>query len=1024
MRVRRKNSWSKLFAVFLLGYGLFQPVFVAVAQQEELASTMSKLYKDQGDILQELTNAPWTAKKEQEKIKTYVCPKDGKEFQLIISSGDLENRKGMKSVYCPYDGFQFYPFGAAEEPSSTLLNATGTSQMPQRGLYTLRSPADDKEFKAAVDVQKLLNGNAIFTSPFDGTQFRFTPQALDYTDQGKNKQGMVTLISPSTGKEFRTIVTDQNQMLTDPYTGRKMPAFQFSVAKDQEGGDRGQTSLKSTLYSRIEAMFAGNITSSNEEEALEQFGYSIFPTEEEVLQWKEQARAIQQQGAVNSGVSAIPLGGSNRDSMMGMMSQMGQNAPASQNNYLGGGAYSSILVNEDYLLGPRDTLIVYLWGKMQQTFPLTIDAEGVVFLPETGPVHLAGITFSKAEELIRQKLADRFTNFQISVSMGRLRLIPVFIFGEVKIPGVQMVTAQATVMQALFSAGGPTKMGTLRKIKLVRNQEEYLIDLYKILTQGDRSVDVQVKENDIIMVPPIGDVVAIRGSVKRPAIYELASTIALSQLIEMAGGLSAKGYANRLRLERVVDHEKMVVEDLEFENTEDLRNRTKQIEIREGDTVNVFPIVPIRYRYVSIEGNVLYPGDYEWRDGMMVKELLEKAGGFAPRTYLYRADLIRGTSKGFQEIPIDLAKLIRGDISQNKTLQQWDRVKVYDLESIMPAQLVEIQGAVQRPGSYPLTVEMRISDLLFKAGGVEARGDLETAELFRRTPGKGLELVNVNLREVLENRESSQDLLLQQQDQLFVRVVPEYWQQIKVRVSGEVVYPGEYVVQKGERLSSLLERAGGFTPHAYPEGAVFRMADIQVMQQELFQKFVKAGQQTLLQEQASLGTGFSSGQAEARTKLVEFQGKRLNDAEQQNFLTGRLIIHLTNPENFKGSEEDIILQQGDSLFIPPIPAYVLVLNNLQQVMAVTYEEGKGVEYYLRKIGGLQEYDDGRTIYIITPAGELRSRFVKTMPVRRGDTIVIPQKIQYRTPTGLLVKDTISTLYQIGLGAIAVASINN
>ncbi len=1018
---QKKDLFVRWVAVLLLGYGLFQSGSIASAQ-EELANTVGKLYRDQRNILQELASAPWVAKEKQEGVKTYVCPKDGREFQLIVSSRDLENQKGMKSIYCPYDGFQFYPSSTnAEEPSQ--LSITTTNQVRHGEFYTMRSPVDGKEFKAAVDVQNLLSGNAIFTSPFDGTQFRFTPQTLDYTDQGQIKQGMITLISPATGKKFRTIVTDQNQLLTDPYTGRKMPAFQFSVASD-ERKDRDSASLKSSLRSRIEAMFSGGNANPVNDEEVEQFGYSIFPTEEEVLQWKEQERIARQQGAVNFGASAASSGGGNNGGAMGIMGRMGQNAGASQNNYFASGGYSSVLINKDYILGPGDVLIVYLWGKMQQTFPLAIDAEGTIFLPEVGPVQLTGITFSQAEEIIRQKLEEHFTNFKISVSMGRLRLIPVFVFGEVKTPGAHMVSAQSTVMQVLFTAGGPTKMGTLRGIELMREKEKFLIDLYQILISGEKSVDIQVRENDVIMVPPIGDVVAVKGSVKRPAIYELTSTIALSQLIEIAGGLSAKGYAHRLRLERVVDHEKMVVEDLEFENTEDLRNRTKQIEIREGDTVNIFPIAPIRYQYVSIEGNVLYPGDYEWREGMDIKELLEKAGGFAPRTYLSRADLIRGTNKGFQEIPINLSKLIQGDPAPNMTLQQWDRLRVYDLEAVTPTQFVEIQGPAQRPGPYPLTVGMRISDLLFKAGGLEPRGDLETAELFRSVPEKGIELINVNLGEVLKNKGSDQDLPLQENDQLFVRVVPEYWQQIKVKVSGEVVYPGEYVVQKGERLSSLLERTGGLTQYAYPEGAVFRRVSIQLMQQELFQKFLKTEQGTVLQEQSSLGMGFPVGQAEARTKLVEFQEKQLNETKQGGIFTGRLMIHLKSLEPLKGSDDDVILQQGDSLFIPAVPSYVLVVNNLQQVMAVTYEEGKGVEYYLKKVGGLQKYDDGRAIYVITPAGELISRFVKTMPIHRGDTIVIPQKIQYKTPTGLLVKDTISTLYQIGLGAIAVASINN
>ena len=1022
------NKRSERSGVLLFLLGLFIFYSISVMAQEELVNHMGKLIRGQESILEELKGgeqAQAAFSQQKERIKTFICPKDAKEFQLVVRYSDTELEDGAMPIFCPYDGFQFYPSRFTMKPDRTLGQQVDLKELGE--WYWIRSPMDGKKFRARINMEELLSGNAIFTSPFDGTQFHFTPQVIQYGNEEGMKPGMETVVSPATGRKFRALIDNTNPRLTDPYTGAQMLADRYLTGSTSDRGEQNEVLLPSNKVSRIESLFMPLATYSIAE-TLEQFGYALFPSEEDVARWKRDAMDGQS-SPKNDLLQNAPSGMGNVLSGLGGLSQsqtkQGFFMSSSISPYADQMASSVVLINRDYILGPGDVLNLYIWGNIQQSLPLTIDQEGKIFLPQIGPLLLSGLTFSQAEEIIKQKLAEKFTNFQMSMSMGRLRKIPVFVFGEVKIPGSHYVSSQVTLMQTLFIAGGPTKMGSLRKIKLIRHGEENrLIDLYKIFINGEKESDLQIRDNDVLLIPPIGDVVAIRGSVKRPAIYELPedTSVALGELIQMAGGLDVKGYAHRLQIERVAEHARIVIKDFEFTNWDQLESEAKMIKIQGGDQISIFSVASIKYNYISIEGNVLYPGNYEWKEGMTVKVLLEKAGGFRTGTYLERADIIHPTKNGIEEIPIDLEKLLQGDVSQDMPLKQWDRIKIYDLESVRPSGFIEITGTVRKPGIYPYSVGMKISDLLFKAGGLEPQSDLENAELVRINRGKGAELINVNLRETLEDKTTSSNCLLQEGDQLFVRTIPDFWQQIKVNIGGEVSYPGEYVIQKGEHLSSLIERAGGFTEHAYPEGAILRRNSIREMQKELFQRFIQREQQTLLQEQSSLSFGFSDTQSQARDKLKNFQDKLARNADQENLFSGRLIVHLKPYERFKGSQDDVVLQNGDFLLIPPVPSYVLVVNNLQQAIAVTYEEGRGVEYYVKKAGGLHRYDNEQEIFVITAAGDLKSQFVKSMPIYQGDMIIIPQKIQYRTATGLIIKDTVSTLYQIGLGAIAVSSI--
>ena len=350
----------------------------------------------------------------------------------------------------------------------------------------------------------------------------------------------------------------------------------------------------------------------------------------------------------------------------------------------------------DYVVGPGDTLVVYVWGKLvQETFTLTVDRDGKISLPKAGTLFLWGLKFSEAEIIIKQALSNNYANFSINVTLGKIRTIRTFVLGEVYKPGSYTISSLSTVFQALFEAGGPTKVGSLRKIKLIRdNKTISTIDLYDFLLSGEKAKDLRLQSGDTVFVPAIGSVVAIRGSVKRPRVYELLGETRISEVIRMAGGLTPSVYLKRLQMERIVNNEKKSVIDFELANPDVLKDG-KDIKINDGDMISIFPINKTRRGYVSISGNVSMPGEYELTPELKVRELLKKAGGTLAGTYLPRGEISRYVDEKTKEIiPFDMEKLLKGGTAENYPLKEWDQVIVYSLFNVIPVQSVAIPPAV------------------------------------------------------------------------------------------------------------------------------------------------------------------------------------------------------------------------------------------------------------------------------------------------------------------------------------------
>ena len=673
----------------------------------------------------------------------------------------------------------------------------------------------------------------------------------------------------------------------------------------------------------------------------------------------------------------------------------------------------NVPVGSDYLIGPGDTFVIYVWGKLvQDTFSLTVDRDGKVSLPKAGTVFLWGLKFSEAEKIIKESLLQNYSNFSINVTLGKLRTIRAFVLGEVYKPGGYTISSLSTLFHGLYESGGPTKVGSFRKIKLIRdNKTISTIDLYDFLLTGEKGQDARLQSGDTIFVPSIGAVVAVRGSVKRPRVYELLGETKLSQVIKMAGGLTPSGYVNRLQIERIINNEKKSVFDFEIRNLDALTGG-KDMTVNDGDMISIFPINKTRYGYVSVSGNINMPGEYELAPKMRVKDLLDKARGILPGTFLTRSEISRYKDEKTKEIiAFDIGRLLKGDASENLLLQEWDQVIVYTVSNVIPVQKVRISGAVNKEGVEDLTANMKVTDLIFKAGGLKPTALLDNAELYHMVIGKQPEIKRIDLRKILVDKNSAADILLEGEDHLFIREDVSWMRKKNITLSGEVKYPGAYVADYEEKLSSIIERAGGFSDKAYLPGAIFTRESARKAQHKAMSNYHDRLQTQLYSERTK--AAMATSQAEIKRQADEIESKQqLATIFASVEVPGRLLIRIGEMKTFKDSKYDLILEDGDTLFIPQNPASVNIIGNVFNSSSVIYESGKDITFYLDKVGGTTKDAARGQIYILRASGEVEKNNAWGKEVERGDTIVVPAEITADFNWFKVLLDTSQIFYNI------------
>jgi protein involved in polysaccharide export with SLBB domain len=640
-------------------------------------------------------------------------------------------------------------------------------------------------------------------------------------------------------------------------------------------------------------------------------------------------------------------------------------------------------VPPDYTLGPGDNVIVNLWGKVDLQLNLTVDREGKIFIPKAGDLTVVGLTLDQFEKKLKEKLSTIYSGFRMNVMMGKIRLIKVFVFGEVTNPGGYTISSLSTLFNALYEAGGPNQRGTLRNIKLIRNNQEIAtIDIYDFLLKGYNKDDMKLASNDVIYVPVVGPSVKIRGEIKRPAIYELKGGERVLDLIELAGGTKPTSYLQRVMIDRIAGQDQRILLDVNL--LDQPKFEENNLELKDGDDISVFSIFDLIENFVWLDGKVKHSRAFQRNPGMRVWDLIGGGEQLQKDAYLLRADLIRTYPDERKEIiPVNLEKVLTGDSTENMVLRDKDRLVVYGYGDVNRKKFVNISGAVKKPDQYELYENMKLSDLIFLAGNPLKNAYLLRAEIAHLNPGKPADITYVNLQDLYTDSENfiikpdqKVDISLKEDDQVFIREIPEWSLQKIVSIEGKVMFPGKYALEQDkETLFHLLQRAGGLTPKAFPKGAVFvRPGIIQDVERKNVQDVVVSSQ---LLERDSLGNILPP-------VATPFNPNRLN----------RVIIDLPKTLKSSGGESDIVLQNGDSVYIPKIPSEVQVVGSVGSSSSIKFSDGKSVKYYIDRAGGYtRNSDKGQTRLISADGRVISGGSLSGREVELGDVIVVPQKVK-------------------------------
>ena len=635
-------------------------------------------------------------------------------------------------------------------------------------------------------------------------------------------------------------------------------------------------------------------------------------------------------------------------------------------------------VDPDYNIGPGDEIIFMLWGETQFRQVLSVDREGFIFIPEVGQVFVNGLTMDLLESKMFKVLSQRYSSLIrsnggnpttfLDISLGNLRPLRILVVGEVAQPGAFRVSPSTTLFSSLYYFNGPTTLGSLRDVQLIRGGKQISsIDFYDYLLSGKKLADVRLQLDDTIFLPPRGKTVSIEGEINRPAIYELKDDEGLLDILKLAGNLKASAYLDRIQIDRIVpvdEREAMGMDRMYVDiNIKALIDSNNDFALLDGDVIQVFQVMDLRKNYVEIRGNVERPGTYEIENGLRVSNLIELSDGLINDAYLELAHLIRINEDLTHDLfEIDLSAALKGDENADMELQPFDAILIYNKNSIFNAfKTVEINGSVKRPGRYPFFEGMTINNLLIHAGGFSNNVYRVKLEVMRVDPNKPdetqfgnvLNIPNFFTVDDFENNFHNDELgILQAHDVVFVRADPNFVLDQRVNITGAVVYPGEYaIVKANEYVSDIVNRAGGLHIEAYAEATSLIRDSIQI------------------------------------------------------------YIDLSKIMNRPGSNIDFPVLTGDVIHIKKHPNLVFLYGEVNNPGAFKFIPGISLRDYINEAGGFTSHADKNDVSIRYPNGEgdelKRFRFSPT--VMDGSIITVATETREEVNKTELAKEVTAIL---------------
>lgn len=701
-----------------------------------------------------------------------------------------------------------------------------------------------------------------------------------------------------------------------------------------------------------------------------------------------------------------------------------------------------VQVPSDYVVGPGDELQIRIWGQVDADLRSTVDRSGALYVPRVGPVAVAGVSYSDLPAHLRREISKIYKNFSLTVSIGRLRSIQVFVVGQARFPGTYTIGSLSSLVNALFTCGGPSRQGSLRNIEVRREGKTVSsFDFYDFLIRGDKSKDVRLEPGDVIYIPHIGPLVAMSGSINVPAIYEARQGTTLSDLIDAAGGLSTVADTSRVVVERINDHQVRKV--VEFP----LDEHAKEFVVNDGDIVRVLSIVPRFDDAVTLRGSVTSPGRFPWRPGMRVRDLLPTASALLTRSYwLSRAAISNGRAT---EYPVAQVPASKPGSSSRTTPDQSGGLQTDYVQSSSVRPLTE----------YPQASPSQLTDDLSKEGGGyqnpqfirrQITGESLTTDLRRYAPeinwhyatvqrvnptDLSTKLLPFDLEKAILDGTAPDNLELQAGDIITVFSqtdigIPQDQRSRYVILEGEVMRPGVYKVDPSETLPSLLTRAGGLSPKAYVYGVELTRESARIEQQKSINELVRTLQLQVGQSQSAAST---AGTADLQTLAARRAFEQSLVEQARSFqATGRVVINVDPKANSIASLPQVQMEDNDKVIVPHEPSTVAVVGYVYNPGSFLFDPHGTAGQYLKLAGNTRPQADVKHAFVLRANGTVVARTsvnglfsgdqFSSLPLHPGDQVVIPSKVE----TGAWVrglKDWTQIASQLALTGAALAVIH-
>ena len=672
----------------------------------------------------------------------------------------------------------------------------------------------------------------------------------------------------------------------------------------------------------------------------------------------------------------------------------------------------NIATPQNYRLGPGDAVYVDIYGASQKTIESTITPDGTIVIEGYGPIELSGLTVNQANSKLKATLGARYKSSKVKLTVGQTKTISVNVMGEVMTPGTYTLSAFATVFHALYMAGGTNSIGTLRNIKVFRNNRQVTtVDIYDYILNGKMTGNIRLAEGDVIVVGPYDCLVSISGKVKRPMYYEMKQTESLASLMKYSGGFTGDAYKKSVRVVRKSGTQYSVFNVGEFDMS--------SFRMSDEDSVSVDSILPRYSNMVEVRGAVFRPGMYQMGGEVeTVRTLIQQAEGVTEDAFTAHAVMHRlKPDRTLEVIQVDVDGIMNGRVA-DIPLKNEDVLYIPSKKELQEDLTLTIHGEVMYPGIYKYADNETLEDLVLQAGGLKETASLMKVDVARRIVDQRLTTSSDTIAHTFSFAlkdgfviDGEPGFVLKPYDEIYVRKSPGFYKQQNVYVDGEVLFAGTYTLsKKNERVSEIIKKAGGLSNMAYPQGARLERR-LTNLERKRLAEIIK-----LQREQR---------EDEIRSQAIK-SGKSISDLKQLASTDNYEIpdfypvgIELDKAIANPGSDADIVLREGDRLTVPVYNGTVKINGEVMYPNTVAYKEGKGINYYIDLAGGFSGKAKKSRIYIIYMNGDV-AKAGHGVKVKPGCEIVVPQKSMSKMSTA----ESISLISGTASIAAMIATIAN